>query len=356
MEAGNSNRRVAVTGATGLIGSNLVAEMVKAGYTDIVIIVRNRERMGGLERTFGFHGLTLSGSSVDIVDLDFSDTESLERAFKGADTVFNCAGAIMQGEMTAQQLIDNNVSVTRSVVEASLAAGVKKIIHTSSITVLQPPGDHTTPITEEDMAEATAYDSGYTRSKYYADMEIARGRDKGLQTVIVMPAVVLGEGDWSLNGSSALIPFISRGLPVYAEGVMAYVDVRDVGRAMIALDGCPEADGEAFIVAGGNLSYRELITWGAGAAGKRKPWLRIGKGLLLTGYGIVRGLAWAGLMKSHGLKRENLDSVLYGNRYDGSRIEKFCNFTYTPLEATVERSVKNYLSGKKYGDRGKLQT
>lgn len=349
MEADNRNRKVAVTGATGLVGSNLAAEMVKAGYTDIVVVVRNRGRVGGLERTFGFHGLTLSASPVNIIESDFSDTQSLVRAFSGVDTVFNCAGAIMQGEMTARQLIDNNVSVTRSVVEASIGAGVKKIIHTSSITVLQTPGDHITPITENDTTQATATDSGYTQSKYYADLEITQGRKRGLQTVIVMPAVVLGEGDWSLNGSSALIPVISRGLPVYADGVMAYVDVRDVGRAMIALDGCPAAEGETFILAGGNLSYRELITSGARAAGKRKPWFRIGKGLLLTCYGIVKGLTWLRLMKDRGLERKNLDSVLYGNRYDGSKIEKFCNFTYISQEATVDRIVKNYLSEKRSG-------
>lgn len=344
---------MAVTGATGLVGSNLVAEMVKAGYTDIVVAVRDRGRVGGLERTFGLHGLTLASSSVDIVESDFTDAESLRRAFSGADTVFNCAGAIMQGEMTARQLIDNNVSVTRAVVEAALGAGVKKIIHTSSITVLQPPGDHTTPITEEDTTPATADDSAYTQSKYYADLEIGEGGKRGLRTVTVMPAVVLGEGDWSLNGSSALIPVISRGLPVYADGVMAYVDVRDVGRAMISLDGCPAADWETFILSGGNLSYGELITSGARAAGKRKPWLRIGRGLLLTGYGIVKALVWLRLMKDRGLERRNLDSVLYGNRYDGSKIEKFCNFTYTPLDAAVERIVRNYLSEKRAGERKK---
>lgn len=348
MDPHNSSdlKKAAVTGATGLVGSNLVAEMVKSGRYEVVIVVRSRKRVSNVERTLGFHGLTLYGAPVEVIESELTDTASLAEAFSGVETVFNCAGAIMTGEMTAGELIDNNVALTRSVVTASLQAGVKKIIHTSSITVLDPPGDHITPITEKDTAEATDTDSGYTQSKYKADLEISRGAKEGLQTVTVMPAVVLGEGDWSLNGSSALIPLISRGLPVYADGVMAYVDVRDVGRAMIALDDCPGVTGESFILAGGNLSYRELITLGAAAAGKRRPFIRIGKGLLLTAYGMVKALTALRLMKERGLERKNLDSVLYGNRYDGSKIEKVCNFTYTPPKKTVARVVGNYMAEK----------
>jgi nucleoside-diphosphate-sugar epimerase len=313
------------------------------------------------------HGLAPDEADVKVIETELTDTGSLTHALKGADVVFNCAGTIMTGELTEQQLIENNINITRSVVDAALAAGVPKIIHTSSIVVLdkpegtagpegiagpedavrkQPKNSCNTPLTENDRVEITSSDSAYAQSKYGSDMEIARGAAQGLETVTVMPAVVIGEGDWSLNGSSAIVGAITRGLPVYTDGVMAYVDVRDTARAMLSLDLSPQAVGHEFILAGSNLSFRELFTLGAVAAGKRKPFIKTGKGLLLTGYGIIKALVAMRLMKNRGLKRQNLDSMLYGNRYDGTKIEKFCGFAYTPIDITIDRVVKNYMAEK----------
>lgn len=342
-----NSRRVAVTGATGMIGGNLVAELAKAGYGDIVLIVRNKGRLGNVERSFGFHGLSMGDFPVRAVETELTDTDTLTKVLEGVDTVFNCAAVIMTGHLSAEQLIDNNVAVARSVVDASIRAGVKKIIHTSSIAVLDTSGGRTRPVNEECVSEVTAADSAYSQSKYNSDLEIARAAGAGLETVRVLPSVVIGEGDWSLNGSSAMIPVISRGLPVYADGMMGYVDVRDVARAMVALDNIPDAAGRSFVLSGCNLSYRELITIGAVAAGKRKPFIRAGKGTVMFAYGMIKALSALRLMKDRGLKRSNLDSVLYGNLYDGSGIEKFCNFAYSPIGDTIGRTVKNYLSEKK---------
>lgn len=340
------SRHAAVTGATGLVGSNLVAEMAKAGYGRITVIVRDRRRVANIERTFRFHGLDFGSSPIEVAEVELADTEALAAVLKGVDTVFNCAAVIMTGDLTERQLIDNNVGVARSVAEASIRAGVKKIVHVSSIAVLDTSGGRSKPVTEECVAEVTAADSAYSQSKYLSDLEMERAARAGLEVIRVLPAVIIGEGDWSLDGSSAMIPAIARGLPFYADGVMGYVDVRDVARAMILLGDTPSAAGEAFIICGCNLTFRELLTAGAAAAGKRPPRIRVGRGALMFGYCVIKALSAMRLMKERGIKRDNLDSVLYGNRYDGSKVEKFCNFAYSPPEATIGRVVGNYLAEK----------
>lgn len=128
---------------------------------------------------------------------------------------------------------------------------------------------------------------------------------------------------------------------------MSYVDVRDVARAMVLLDAAPQAVGERFILSAGDLSYRELITLGARAAHRPRPFIRIGKGAVDFAYGCMRTGIALHLIRDRGVTRENLGSVLRTTRYDGSKITRYCDFTYTPLPETVERVVAASRNRKK---------
>lgn len=347
-ESGKTCNHTAVTGSTGMIGSHLVAELVRTGHTGIVLPVRDTARVENIRRTFRMLGVGWNESAVTVVEASLTDSDSLAGIFRGVDTVFNCAGVIMTGDLTEQQLIDNNVSVSRGVAEAAVKAGVRRLIHTSSIVVLAPNSHEGNPIDEtcapHGDAHGSAYGSAYARGKYLADLEMRHIAGHATDLTILYPAVVLGEGDWSMNGSSALIPVIASGLPFYAGGVMAYVDVRDVARAYIAVAECPDARGRNFIVSGANLTYRELIDLGAGAAGRRKPFIKVGVPLALAIYGLIRLATALRLMKDRSVTRRNLDSVLYGNRYSGEKLTEVCGFRYTPANETVDRVVKAYLN------------
>lgn len=342
-----TEKRVAVTGATGMIGSHLVAELVRAGYSDIILPVRDKARVENIRRTFRRLGVAWNDKAVTVAETSLTDPDALAEVFSGVDTVFNCAAVIMTGKLTARQLIDNNTAVARGVAGAAVKAGVRRVIHTSSIVVLAPHEKQGIPITEENPPHDNPEGAPYARSKYLSELEIRRVEGHGIGLTLLYPAVVLGEGDWSVNGSSALVPLMSAGQPLYTDGVMAYADVRDVARAYIAVDRCPEAVGQGFIVAGANLSYRELFTLGAQAAGRPKPAIRIGRRTLMFGYGIVKAVTALGLMKDKNIKKSNLVSLLVGNRYDGSKITRVCGFSYTPPEKTVERVVGAYLSETK---------
>lgn len=343
MAQAHQSKRVAVTGSTGMIGSHLVAELFKAGYEEIVLPVRDKSKVERIRRAFELQGLPFDENRFNILEMHLTDSAALARAFEGVDTVFHCAAVILSSELDAEGVIRNNTELAKGVANAAITAGVNRILHTSSIIVLCPKG-YGHIVTEDDPPHAEPDSSAYQRSKYSADMEMERVRKAGVELITLYPAVVLGEGDWSLNGSSALVPFLTKGIPFYADGVMAYADVRDVARAYVTLDNCSGAVGRGFIISGANLSYRELLTYGAEASGKRKPFIRAGKGLLFTAYYLMRMLIRLGLMKDRGVTKNNLGSVLYGNRYMGTEIEKICNFEYSPIKLTIERVVGNYLS------------
>lgn len=340
-------RRIAVTGATGMLGSHLVAELLRAGYTDITLPVRDTARIAVTEAALRRLGVHAPEGALKIIETPLTDPVRLDEKVRDIDTVFNCAARIMSGDMTTEQLIANNVAIARSVTNWCLTTGVRKLIHVSSISALGNPTGPGLPVTEECDPESVTDYAAYGQSKYYSEQEVRRGAAAGLPTVIVSPGVILGEGDTTSNNSAALIPAISCGQPFYTEGLMSYVDVRDVARAMVLLDAAPQAVGERFILSAGDLSYRELITLGARAAHRPRPFIRIGKGAVDFAYGCMRTGIALHLIRDRGVTRENLGSVLRTTRYDGSKITRYCDFAYTPLPETVERVVAASRNRKK---------
>ena len=335
--------RVAVTGATGMLGSHIVAELVRSGYADITLVVHNADRMNGVYDTMRRLGVSVPSAGFRIVEtgLDGDYSEGLP----AADLVFNCAARIMSGDMTREELVAHNVTVAQNVARWCLERGVGKLVHISSISALGEPefGD---TVDERCEAHDVSHYAAYGQSKYYSEREIWSAADKGLHVVVLAPGVILGEGTGG-NNSSALVPAMSSGIPFYTDGLMSYVDVRDVARAAVLLARCPEADGRKFILSAGDLSYRELFTMGAHAAGRPVPFVRVGRGAVNAAYGLMRTGIALRLIKDRGVGRDNLGSVLRRTRYDGSAVTRICGFSYTPLEETVDRVVKYYRCGRK---------
>jgi nucleoside-diphosphate-sugar epimerase len=339
-------RRIAVTGATGMLGSHLVAELLRAGYDDITLPVRNASRIAATEATLRRLGVHAPQGALKVIETPLTDPDLLAEKLPGIDTVFNCAARIMSDDMTAAQLIDNNVAIARSVTRWCLATGVRKLIHVSSISALGNPPAPDLPVTERCEPESVTDYAAYGQSKYYSEQEVWQGAATGLPTIVLLPGVILGEGDATGNNSAALIPAISCGQPFYTDGLMSYVDVRDVAKAMVLLDAAPQAPGERFILSAGDMSYRELITLGARAAHRPRPFIRIGKGAVDFAYACMQAAIALRLVRDRGVTRENLGSVLRTTRYDGSKITRYCDFAYTPLPETVERVVTAYRNKK----------
>lgn len=333
------SRKVAVTGATGMVGSHLVAEMVRAGYKDITLIVRNTGRLTNMYDTFDRMGVALPHGVITVVEADLCDHTSLTAKVPGIDTVFNCAAKIMSGRMTSAALVGNNVGIARSVVDWSLATGISKIIHVSSISALEAPADGCT-VDENSNAVNPDRFPAYGKSKFYSEQEIWRAADNGIETIVVMPGVILGEGNPGDNNSAAMTPLISSGLPFYTKGLMSYVDVRDVALAMVMLDAAEGATGQRFILSADNISYKKLISLSARTAHRPQPFIAVGKGAVSAAYGAMRCAVKLGIAKDNGVTKENLGSILKTIRYDGSKIERMYGFRYTPLEETITRVVK----------------
>lgn len=339
-----TNKKIAVTGATGLVGSHLVAELLRQGYRDITLPVRNAQRLANLYKTLEREHIDVAGIGFNVVQTELNNPITLKACFRGVDIVYNCAAAVSLGAMDEHLLIDGNIEITKHVVNAALECEVGRLVHVSSVAALgiAPEGEKYTD--ENTHVESLAGMTAYGVGKFLSENEVWRGSEIGLRTTVVNPVVILGAGDWH-SGSTSLVPVMAAGIPFYTEGVTAMVDVKDVARAMIALGNCDAAIGERFILSGGNISYREFLTLSAHAARNKPPHIKAGRFIL----GAAWRAAWLfGKITGHKplLNREVIRILTNKTYYSTEKIKNTLNFEFTPLAETIDLVVKQYLKEK----------
>ncbi|HEY6034125.1 MAG TPA: NAD-dependent epimerase/dehydratase family protein, partial [Kofleriaceae bacterium] len=116
--------RVAITGASGLLGSNLAAELLAAGHSVIAT------------RRAGTQVAHLADLAIEWRDADLADQPALAKAFAGAEAVFHCAAMVTVKRDVTPAMVDANVTGTERVIAACTTAGVKRLVHTSSVVAI----------------------------------------------------------------------------------------------------------------------------------------------------------------------------------------------------------------------------
>jgi dihydroflavonol-4-reductase len=234
---------VLVTGAAGHLGGNLVRALLGQGRSVRVLIHHDRRAVQDLD--------------IEIVQGDVRDLAGLERAFQGCEVVYHLAAAISLGMKDWPRLDEINVRGTRNVVQACLEAGVRRLIHVSSVHALEQrplslPVDERRPL-----AESTK-DPPYVRSKAAADREVWKGIDRGLDSVILYPSGMIGPHDYKPSYFGEVLWALARGkLPALVGGGYDWVDVRDVCQGAIHAEARAGA-GESVVLSGHWRSLPEL--------------------------------------------------------------------------------------------------
>jgi nucleoside-diphosphate-sugar epimerase len=323
--------KILVTGASGFIGSHVVAALSEAGE-NVRALYRNNEPVASLKALPG----------VEWMRCDLLDVYDVEDALKGIDAIIHCAATVSFDAGDAEAILHNNSETTANVVNEALVQNISRFIHVSSVAALGRT-KLGKPITEAEEWEDSKANSVYARSKRAAELEVWRGAGEGLSAAMVNPGIVLGEPynptGWN-SGSAALFRTVDKEFPFYTEGVNAWVDVKDVAKAILLLLKSDIQD-ERFILSGGNWSYREVFTQMAQALGRKPP--HISANPFLTGL-VWR---WNALRKIAGKRptvtKETARTAQQQVFYEASKFPNaFPDFRYTPLEETIRRSAAAY--------------
>jgi len=246
---------VLVTGASGHVGANLVRALLDRDRA-VRVLARDDAR-------------AIDGLDVERVRGDVLHPDTLRAAVDGADVVYHCAARISIVGDPDGMVLRTNTEGPRNVVRACLDAGVRRLVHFSSIHAfdqapLDQPLDETRPFVGD---KAYAYD----RSKAAGSREVLKGVDRGLDAVIVHPTAVLGPHDYkgSRMGRVLLDLYCDR-LPSLIQGGFDWVDARDVVSTAIAAEERGRS-GEAYLASGHYATVAELAAVVSEFSGKRPP-------------------------------------------------------------------------------------
>jgi dihydroflavonol-4-reductase len=250
---------VAVTGASGHVGANLVRALVAS---------RRRVRVLVHESTGGIDGLP-----VEIVRGDVRDPASLAGAFAGVDVVYHLAAKISAGWEPVASVREVNIEGPRNVAQACLAARVRRLVHFSSIHAFAPgPGEGSI---EEACPLAQEHDlacGSYGIAKAEGERVIQAAVAAGLDAVILNPTAILGPFDFQVSAMGEVLLALARGkLPaLVADASYDFVDVRDVVSSALAA-ATRGRRGEHYLLPGTRLSLVELAGLWAKACGRPAP-------------------------------------------------------------------------------------
>jgi dihydroflavonol-4-reductase len=309
-----------VTGGSGFLGSHLIRALAARG-DELRLMLRR-------------------GSSVDhLSDLDFEraggnvlDRSTVRAAMDGVERVFHLAGTTSMRPQDRDRVFELNTKGTRIVHQEALAAGVRRVVHASSVAAVGParPGG---TADEDQPFRAGALGIAYVNSKHEAELEALRLAAHGLSVVIVNPSFVLGPDDPNGTSMGLVRRFLLGRIPAYVGGALNIVDVRDVAQGFLLADAKGES-GERYILSGRNFTLDRLFADFARISGREPPVRLPAAPTSLT----VEAISRAGLPLA--ISPDEVRSATQWWTYRNTKARRELGFEPRPHEETMEDAVR----------------
>lgn len=319
-----------VTGASGFVGSALARRLIATGHA-----VRALVRQGSDLRH-------LEGLPVDIVRGDLLEPASLERAARGCRAVFHVAADYRLWVPDPRAMLQTNVDGTVALMRAALAAGVDRVVYTSSVATLGvrangAPADEDAPVALADMI------GWYKRSKFLAEAAVRQLVERErLPAVIVNPSTPVGPRDSRPTPTGRLIRDAARGrIPAYVDTGLNVVHVDDVAEGhRLAFE--RGRIGARYILGGENLSLHEILGRIARLTGHAPPRFRIPHvALFPLAYGAE---AWARL-RGRGVPLVTVDELRMSEKrmfFTSAKAERELGYRARPADRALADAVDWY--------------
>src|SRR5215813_14883692 len=324
-----------VTGATGLLGNNLVRLLINKGVK-VRALASSVEKA---QRQFG-------SLPVEIAQGDLDNVSGFAHALVGVDVVFHAAAFFRdnyKGGSHWDELHRINVAGTANLLNAAYAAGVRRFVHTSSIAVLHGPEGTTI---DETMLRSVEDADDYYRSKILADREVEHFLEShpDFWAAMVLPGWMHGPGDMGPTSAGQMVLDFAKGqLPGIAPGTFSIVDARDVAETEWAVLERGRR-GERYLSAGRNMTVASLATILERVTGVKAPTRRLPMPMLY----LIGGLneLWARITRRPILL--SLSTVRLMAQEDGrttfdhSKRELELDLQFRPVEETLRDEVTWY--------------
>ncbi|WP_426566599.1 NAD-dependent epimerase/dehydratase family protein [Angustibacter sp. McL0619] len=302
--------RIAVTGASGLVGGQVVAAAAASGH-QVRAVVRRRVDVPGAGPG------AVIGEDFETVRASLADPDSLRAAFAGCDAVVHCAAVYAFGAERAAEVERVNTTGTVAVVQAAADAGAGRVVVTSS-SVTRGSAATAVARTELDVLGDEPAPAYYASKVEQERLALQAGEHGGVAVLLALPTVVLGGPAARLVPSNAIVLryLLDLTRSTYPGGCNV-VDARDVGHGHVLLLERGEA-GQRYLLGGQNLSWRALHATVAELAGLPGPFLEVPRPLAQAMVKVADG--WGRLTSSAPLvTADEADTVGRWYWYDHAR-------------------------------------
>ncbi|HKB71885.1 MAG TPA: hopanoid-associated sugar epimerase [Thermoanaerobaculia bacterium] len=313
-----------VTGGTGFVGAHVVRALLARGRC-VRCLARTGSSLANVE-----------GLPVEIVRGDLREPASLARGAAGVDTLYHCAADYRLYARDPRELYAANVDGTENVLRAAVDAGVRRIVHTSSVATLSPRGGE--PADETRPASPDSVIGHYKRSKVLAERVALRWAAEGAPVVVVNPSTPVGELDVKPTPTGRIVvDFLRRRMPAYVDTGLNLVDVRDVaeGHLRAAEKGRP---GERYILGNRNMTLKEIFDVLAAITGLPSPRVRLPHWVPIAAAAVDTGIARL-LNREPRVPLESARMARHRMYFDSSKAVRELGFPQSPVEDALARAV-----------------
>jgi dihydroflavonol-4-reductase len=324
-----AREQVLATGASGFIGWHVADQLVEAGARVRALVRPTTAR---------------DEEKFDWVEGDLLQRASLDAAVKGCRYLFHVAGDYRFWARDPREIFANNVQGTINVLEAAKAAGVEKIVCTSTTGILAR-GTPDQLASETRLASPSTFTGPYKRSKFEAYLEVKQRADAGWPIVAALPTAPIGPHDLKPTPTGMIIvQFLNRRIPMLARTGLNFVDVRQCahGHLLAMVRGQP---GERYLLGGINLWLREFLQRLEPYARHRAPrfhaphWLS-----LATAWASETFARFGAGSRPPFVTRESVRMSRGPHFSSNEKAEKELGYEVTPIDDAIRDAVEDFVA------------
>jgi dihydroflavonol-4-reductase len=315
-----------VTGATGFLGAH-VARVLAGHGADLRLLVREKSNTSNID-----------GLNAERAIGDLREPATLERAISGCETVFHVAADYRLWVRDPDQMFRSNVEGTRNLLEAARKAHVRRVVYTSSVATMGftgngHPADETSPVSLADMI------GPYKQSKFMAEQVALEAGRSGQDVVVVNPSTPVGEMDIKPTPSGRIVvDFLKQKFPAYVDTGLNLVDATEcAGGHVLALE--RGRSGERYILAGENLTLKQLLDRLAAITGLPSPEVKVPHFVAL-GAAVVDEVVTGRILGRE--PRATIDAVRMGRKkmfVSSAKAERELGWKIVPVDAALRRAA-----------------
>jgi dihydroflavonol-4-reductase len=320
-----------ITGATGLLGGNLIHTLLKEDRS-VRALVRQSADLQVLQRL----------PQVEIVYGDITDPSSLDQAMRGIENVYHCAALTSLWNGRADKIWEINVNGTHHIIQAAIQARVKRLIHCSTVDALGI-SETKVPANEETVWnwDRLGVENPYARSKFEAQKLVLGAAQSQLDAVIVNPTTMFGAYDLKPSSGQIILLIAGGKLPFYPVGGDNFVNVEDVASGMVKAAQYGQS-GACYILGHENVTYKDIFDRIATQLNVSPPRVKIP-------YQISRIGGWFGDIMGHvtGVEQTiNTNTVQLGaldHYYCSKKAVKELGLTQSPVDKAIEHAIQWFI-------------